>query len=80
MPTAYEVLCGGRVTPKSRVYLSGLCCLLRTHFECAACGFNQVALWCGLKLASGFVGSVASCEGIPSRLRSAATCDLSGVI
>lgn len=80
MLTAYEVLCGGRVTPKSRIYLSGLCCLLRPHFECAACRSNRVVLWCGLKLASGFVGSVASCEGIPDRPRSAATCDLSGVI
>lgn len=39
---------------------------LRPPFECAICGANQVVLCCGLRLATGCVGSEACWEELQS--------------
>lgn len=66
--------------PQSGIHPSTLVYLLRPPFGRAAHGVNsQVALHCGLTLASGYVGSVAPREGALCRPRSASAFDFSGL-
>ena len=60
----YTICCMGADIMESQ-------CLPRLSFACAICGAKQAMLWCGLKPASGFVGSGASWEWLPCTSRSA---------